>query len=48
MLEQFNKESGRLYIFWDDAAVPVLEIPVSCILKVISCIDDILAVGFKT
>ncbi len=48
LLDQFNKESGRLYIFWDDAAVPVLEIPASCISKVISCIDDILAVGFKT
>ncbi|MCD5327542.1 hypothetical protein ACFFU8_11440 [Chromobacterium piscinae] len=34
--------------FWDDAAVPVLEIPASCISKVISFIDDILAVGFKT
>lgn len=48
LLDQFNKESGRLYIFWDDAAVPVLEIPVLCMSKVISCIDDILAVGFKT
>ncbi|WP_145929193.1 hypothetical protein [Chromobacterium vaccinii] len=48
LLDQFNKESGRLYIFWDDTAVPILEIPASCISKVISCIDDILAVGFKT
>ncbi|MCD5360113.1 hypothetical protein [Chromobacterium aquaticum] len=48
LLDEFNKESGGLYIFWDDAAVPVLEIPASCISKIISCIDDVLAVGFKT
>ncbi|WP_152596883.1 CDI toxin immunity protein [Chromobacterium haemolyticum] len=48
LLDEFNKESGGLYIFWDDAAVPVLEVPASCVSKIINCIDDILAVGFKT
>ncbi|WP_197081468.1 hypothetical protein [Chromobacterium sp. LK1] len=48
LLDEFNTESGRLYICWDDAAVPILEIPASCVSKVISCIDDVLAVGFKT
>ncbi|WP_227103452.1 CDI toxin immunity protein [Chromobacterium rhizoryzae] len=47
LLGEFNKESGGLYIFWDDAAVPILEIPASCISKIISGIDDVLAVGFK-
>ncbi|QEL55179.1 CDI toxin immunity protein [Chromobacterium paludis] len=48
LLAKFDNKSGILYIFWDDASVPVLEIPASHIPIVKSCIGDILAVGLKT